>query len=113
MLKLKEEILKRCTEEDLSILNDKEYYFCVGNVLQDLKRCSKEFISIDQSLAKCASAEGFDQMFKAYAKKCIATGLGNNFNNGTKKRKMLTAIFAYKPSTLDLDTFWDGFIIKL
>lgn len=110
---LKEDILKRCEKDDLYIENDKEYYFCVGAILQDLKRCSKEFIKIEQSLKLCASPEVFDRMFKNYAKKCVTTGLSNQFAEGTKKRRILAEIFAYKPETLDIDTFLDGYIIRL
>jgi hypothetical protein len=108
---IKEDILKRCKKDDLYIQNDKEYYFCVGAILQDLKRCSKEFIKIEQSLNLCASPEAFDRLFKDYAKKCVITGLSKQFAEGSKKRKILAGIYAYKPETLDKDTFWDGFII--
>lgn len=114
MLKdLKEDILKRCEEDDLYIKNDKEYYFCVGMILRDLKRCSKEFIKIEQSLKLCASPEVFDRMFKNYAKKCVIAGLGKQFKEGSKKRRILAGLYGYKPDTLDIDTFLDGYIIFL
>lgn len=113
-VEIKDTILKRCAENnDIWIENDKEYYFCVGNVLQDLKKCSKESIKIEQSLKRCASPVVFDKMFKNYAKKCTVTGLGLRFRKGTKKRKMLAALFTYNPKELDIDTFLDGYIMFL
>lgn len=114
MLKdLKENILERCERDDLYIENDREYYFCVGMILPDLKKRSKEFIKIEQGLQRCASPEVFDRMFKDYAKKCVIAGLGTQFKDGSKRRSMLAGIYGYKPDTLEKDTFWDGFIMGI
>lgn len=110
---LKEDILKRYAEGNPHIENDKEYYFCVGAILPDLKKCSKEFIKIEQSLKLCNSPEVFNRKFKSYAKKCVLTGLTSQFAEGTKKRRILAEIFAYKPEVLDIDTFLDGYITRL
>lgn len=109
---LKEDILRKCKEnDDLYIDNDKEYYFCVGATLRGLKKCSKEFIKIENSLMNCNSVENFDTIFKNYAKKCIITGIENYFKEGSQERKIFAACYTYKPSKLDLDSFLQGFMV--